>query len=130
MFIECLNMTDAVGMHSDDPPSFSLYEGSDDSSPQFFTQIHPTFRVTEITTCFGNMSPGIMKGFSFKLSDPNNSNSGAIELPMLGKEGAPNSNTCETIDMTQGLVKIKTSLDITNRFVNAISYRGYGDVNA
>ena len=77
--------------------------------------------MTQITTCTGN-SAGNLKGFWFRLSDPEDDNSEYIDLPIMGKTGTESKSTCYTIDVQSTIEEIQADDNFVG-FVNAISYQ-------
>ena len=113
----CLNLTDATGKDASDPPSWRTYGQGVDFLPAYDS----TLRISQITVCAGNGRSNL-KGFSFRLSDPNGGGASDVDLPMMGKTGTDEASECVDLPVTGRITKIITSLTSDGKFVNAISF--------
>ena len=78
-------------------------------------------RISQITVCTGN-GRGNLKGFSFKLSDPNGDSDDDVDIPIMGKTGTDDASGCVNLPVTGRVTKIVTSLTDDGKYVNAISF--------
>ena len=79
-------------------------------------------RISQITVCSGN-GRGNLKGFSFKLSDPNGDSDDDVDIPIMGKTGTDDASECVDLPVAGRVTKIVTSLTDDGKYVNAISFQ-------
>ena len=79
-------------------------------------------RVTQITSCNGN-GRDRLKGFVFRLSDPNDSSKGFIDLPIMGKTGSDDASTCYTDNVLYDVTSISATIN-NKGFVNSLQFGG------
>ena len=95
---DCLHKTSSFGQDHDDDPSMQPYTDSNFDG----SKVLSSMRITEIKVCSGR-DKGNLKGFQFKLSDPENPDV-AVDLPYMGKP--VDEELCQTVSVPEPIDEI------------------------